>query len=925
MKRFWIGLAAGAAFFGMNAQEPGETAGTRKAAAWEGKGAIPGFQRLVVFETDAIGRKMPIRWGFDTAWNDYDNMLRGVRYSGADAVSCARVSFQPWAEITEKGVLPESLQKNLDARMATVGLIGKKVDIVLNLDGGENTVKSVYGGYKYENPDDPWWSPKEYIGNVEEQGPKWADLIDATAAAVEAKGYNVTTASPLNEPDLELNGTPIELFYEIAKSLKDADRYPRFKNIRISGGNTLNNDEALRWYEYNKEFLDEGNTHQLAGCFDTYASFFEKVRADGKHATADELHNVMEAMVGVEYGMQTGIWWGTAERARGEFMKASAGERLGYAENRDAWSAASVYRNPQGGIQAFVGCSERQAKPSAYNFVAADRAVFINGVGPLREYVVNLPGDPDGEYQSERQRNAEAVLDISAGEDVPPYVGGDCIIANVAYKMAVSVDGGALTDGKEIYISHYIGAADQIWTVSDVPEDQGGDFSYIFIRNTTGDTDKSLDDNNWNLEDGGKVICYGFSGSGVQQWALEYAGNGNFRIRNKFSSLYLTIDEWDSSTRVVQREYAETEAQLWRFISKDAEVEFEAPSAPENLSASTRSASIELKWAASEDAQPVTYTIARADGKDGSFTVVGRGVAATEFLDNSLAGDNTYRYKIMAEDASGNRSAYCAETAVDFTAARSGMTAHYLFDGSTEDAEENQLDILLCGKETYGKDMTGEGKAIVFSSGAFAQLPYSIFTTDEFTVGFWCRVTSPQEGRCLFSTGLGAGNALELYPWTDGGMQLRVACGERAGIVSGASPEAREWHHMAIVVSKDEISLYADGEECAGGDGKGARGALPANRMLTYIATDAERGKTFTGSVADMRVYDRALDAVEVRAMMAGASGVESVDAGVAEIISVEYYSASGLRLAAPAQNGVTIKRTSYSDGTVRIEKVLTR
>lgn len=909
----------------MNAQEAAGDEGSRSAAAWEGRVKIPVFQRRVVFETDAIGRKMPIRWGFDTAWNDYANMLRGVRYSGSDAVSCARVSFQPWAEITEKGVLPETLRKNLDARMATVGLIGKKVDIVLNLDGGENTVKSVYGGYKYENPEDPWWSPKEYIGDVAEQGPKWADLIDATAAAVEEKGYTVTTASPLNEPDLELNGTPIELFYEIAKSLKDTERYPRFKNIRISGGNTLNNDEALRWYEYNKEFLDEGNTHQLAGSFDTYASFFEKVRADGKHATADELHNVMEAMVGVEYGMQTGIWWGTAERARGEFMKASAGERLGYAENRDAWSAASVYRNPQGGLQAFAGCSERQAKPSAYNFVSADRAVFVNGAGPLREYVVNLPGDPGGAYQSELQRNAEAVLDITTGEDIPPYVSGDYIIANVGYRMAVSVDGGNLADGSDIYLYQYKGGDDQIWNVSDVPEHQGGDFSYKFIKNTTGATEKSLDDNNWNLEDGGKVICYGFSGSGVQQWALEYAGCGNFRIRNKYSSLYLTIDEWDSSARVVQREYADSDAQLWRFISKDAEVEFESPSEPARLTATARSASIALKWEASEDAQPVTYTIARADGEDGSFSVIGRGVATTEFLDNSLAGNNTYRYRIMAEDYAGNRSAYCSETKVDFASSRSGMIARYPFNGYTSDEEENQFDMLASGKVAYGKDMTGDGKAIVFSSGASGQLPYSIFTAEEFSVGFWCRVTSAQEGRCLFSTGLGSGNALELYPWKDGEMQLLTSDGDRTGIVSGKSPEAKEWHHLAIVVSEDKVSLYSDGVECGGGDGKGARAAMPANRMLTYIAADAERGKTFTGSVADMRVYDRALDAAEVRAMMAEASGVEAVGGGLAEIISVEYYSASGLRIAAPAQYGVTIKRTLYSDGTVRIEKVLTR
>ena len=110
-----------------------------------------------------------------------------------------------------------------------------------------------------------------------------------------------------------------------------------FKDVRICGGNTLNNDEALTWYNYLKDVLDEGNTHQLAGSFDRFAAFFTAVRANGHHATADEMHNVMEAMVGLEYGMQTGIWWGAAEYARGEFCKASQGERLAYAEHRNNW------------------------------------------------------------------------------------------------------------------------------------------------------------------------------------------------------------------------------------------------------------------------------------------------------------------------------------------------------------------------------------------------------------------------------------------------------------------------------------------------------------------------------------------------------------------------------------------------------------
>lgn len=891
------------------------------ASSWGLSPAAASFDRYVYFNPCDQGRKLPIFWGFDTAWNDYANMLRGVRYCGADVVDCARVSFQPWAEITQKGVLPEMLQKNLDARMQTVGLIGRKVDIVLNLDGGENTVKEVYGGYEYENPDDPWWSPKTYIGDVEVQGPKWADLIDATAAAVEAKGYRVITASPLNEPDLELNGTPIELFYQIAKSLKDFDRYPRMKDVRISGGNTLNNDEALRWYEYNKEFLDEGNTHQLAGCFDTYADFFRKVRDDGKYATADELHNVMEAMVGVEYGMQTGIWWGTAERARGEFMKASHGSRLGYAENRAAWSAASVYRSPSGALQAFVGCSERQAKPSSFNFVSADGPFFINGHGPLREYVVNVPGDPAGAYQSELQRNAEAVLDITRGSDIQPLVAGDYVIVNCGSRMSVGIAGGEAVDGAGIVQDASQGASGTTWNVEAVPENWGGDFSYHFIRTGSEGNLKSLDDNNWNLEEGGKVICYGFSGSSVQQWALEYAGEGAFRIRNKYSSLYLTADDSNAGSGICQRSLADSDMQLWRFIPAGAVVEFDSPSVPASLSAKANSASVELSWEASADAQDVAYSIVRADGDSDFFNTVARGVRSTSFLDNSLSGCDSYRYKVMAEDAAGNRSGFSAEAEVSVADVVPGEIARYAFEGNPADEGSNCFDMKVSGNVSYVSGYDEQTRAMVLSSGSWCQLPYSALASDEFSVSLWFRIVSALEGKCLFSTGSGDGHTLAFYPYLDGNAALIAGDGSADCMLSAESPAPKEWTHVAIVASADEMSLFVGGRQALQGDGRTMREALPEVRLLTYLCADTDRGNNLTASVADMRIYNKALSADEVKTL-ASASGVDATLAAGKEVLGVEYYTPAGCRIPAPAETGICIERTIFSDGTTATRKI---
>lgn len=864
---------------------------------------------FVFFNPYLPGVNLPIMWGFDTAWNSYANMLRGVRYSGSDAVGVARVSFQPWAEITQKGVLPETLRKNLDERMATVGLIGKKVDIVLNLDGGDNTIKEVYGGYRYENPDDPWWSPKEYIGDVKEQGPRWADLIDATAAAVLEHGYRVITASPLNEPDLELNGTPKELFLEIARNLKDHEVYPRFRDIRISGGNTLNNDEAMPWYDYLSEYLDEGNTHQLAGSFDNYVAFFRKVREDGKYATADELHNVMEAMVGVEYGMQTGIWWGSAEQARGEFMKASFGERLGYAENRTAWSAASVYRAPGGKLQGFLGCSERQARPSVFSFVSLDGPVFVNGYGPAREYSVSLPADPDGAYQTELQRNAETVVAIETGTDIRPAINGEYALVNRASHKVLGGRDGSTADGSHICQADYTQAADQLWNVTPVPHNIGGDFSYFFIRNSS--TGQAMDNCDWNLNPGGIVIAYGPGNNAVQQWALEYDGDGWFHIRNKHSALYLECVSEAAGTDVVQNERGDSESQQWRLIPAGAPIEFEAPAVPQALTASARNASVCLKWDAVADNGPVTYAVLRAEKGSDRYNTIARGIEETAFVDNSV-DSREYSYRVFAEDASGNRSEACAP--VSASAAGTGLIAHFPLEKDAADMGPNAFSLYSASALSFRSD------ALFMRGQQYLQLPYSLCGHDRLTVMMTAMRSTPTDGLVLFSTGCGPEKYLDLSLYDNGTVTLRRMTGQSEETVAGPAVDTRVPAHLAVVLEGETASLYVDGK---------VYGTIPvsglelSDRMLSYIGRGQKLSNTyFAGSVSDLKVYNRALSAEEIAAEASGA-GVAETDSISRVVKEVEYYTPLGVRISAPASDGITIVRTIYSDGSAKVERRL--
>ena len=172
-------------------------------------------------------------------------------------------------------------------------------------------------------------------------------MMDLHTRYFQDAGYEVISVAPFNEPDYSYTGQGTrEDFYKIAVGLR---ANPRFENIRICGGNTLNCDEALLGITISKNNLMREIPISLpVNSMVTLISTRRFARME-KMAMNDEMHNVMEAMVGLEYGLQTGIWWGSAEYARGEFCKISrGGERLAYTEHRPNWTAASVYRSKDG-------------------------------------------------------------------------------------------------------------------------------------------------------------------------------------------------------------------------------------------------------------------------------------------------------------------------------------------------------------------------------------------------------------------------------------------------------------------------------------------------------------------------------------------------------------------------------------------------
>ena len=831
--------------------------------------AQPIPDRTVLFNVSDTGVSRPLTWGLDIAWISKENILRGIAFMGANKVNIVRSSFTPTDSLLN-GDLKSAQLATLNQRFAIMDLLGPNTVVMLNDD----------------NPTVASW----YKGNASH----WAQLIDVTTRRVQAHGRKVVSVAPFNEPDNTSTGQgSITDFYNIAGELKNN---PRFDSIRISGGNTLNTDQSLVWYNPLKTRLDEGNTHQLAGSFDNYATFFTTVRANNDHATNDELHNVMEAMVGVEYGMQTGIWWGTAELARGEFVKASDGKRLGYAEHRPNWTAASVYRGPDGKVQAFGGTSERQATTTTYRFVSKDRDVYYDGYGPQREYTMVMPG---GTGYQVGQTNAERVVSITTGDDIRPAINGRYVLVNRNSGKVLQVAGGSTVAGANLVQGNIsTGATYQQWNVTPVDSRIGGDFSYFTFINVK--SSLAVDLLNFSLDNGGTIDAWTDNKNAAQQWYLDYAQDGWFYIRSRYSAKCLGVSNALLGTNVQQYDKNGGTNQQWRFLPVGAPVEFVSPGAPVNLVATPNAVSIRLDWTANTETDVAGYTIFRSDSADGIYNTIARNVKTTSFVDNTTTENKPYFYSIKAVDNSLNRSAYSNQVTATATG-NNDLVAHLQFDGNTMDSTIN-----LNHSASYGTISYVDGKVAkaISLNGAntFVQLPANVANHKEITIAAWVYWKGSTLGQRIFDFGNDNTQYMYLSPkMTMGGFHFAIKNGGAEQSLNAPTLSIGVWSHVAVTVGASGASMYLNGVQVAQSNAI-TISPLDFKPVLNYIGRSQSTYPLLNGFIDDFRIYNYALSANEI----AQISGIVS---GVADVKSSNE---SGLSLwPTPANDLLNVKYTS--------------
>lgn len=568
----------------------------------------------IEFRTDAKGKKVPLtHWGLDTAWPVPDHVRRGMMYMGKENLDIIRVSF-PIDQPLVNGELPASKDSHFTDRLEIAKIAG---DLPLTML--PDTEKGVHPWYKNGRDVDPQ---------------KWAQLI---AAAQRKYGKKMQSIEPFNEADYGWGQGPVSNYTAVLAALA---KHPDFQGVEFGGPSTLNCDAALRWYEPNKAFLHRGTTHSLGGTFDSYINFFKQVLADGKVADNPEAHNLVEVISGAEYGLQSAIWWETAELARGEFVRAVHGEQLAYAEDRTRWSAAAVYRAPAGHLQGFLGCSERMGEITRYRFVSLDRPVFFNGDGPRREWTFPI------------RRHGEYVVNITWGADTPRTVSGRHLLVNRKTGQVLTLPAQNADAADLRNLGQTTAKEQQLWEIAPFVA-PWGDQSYFTVHTVAGNKPLALSSRTH--DEKAKIQLGNGGGPGADHWYFEYAGQNNYYIRNRYSTQCLTPE--DGKQTLVQIPKNGGDAQLWRLMPADAgRVEFDAPRPPVELTATPRTKAVELRWTASPDSDVATYTVLRTSQPNGAYEIIARDITSTTFTDTDTTPGTIWHYVVQAVDRCLNTS-----------------------------------------------------------------------------------------------------------------------------------------------------------------------------------------------------------------------------------------------------------------------------
>ncbi len=200
------------------------------------------------------------------------------------------------------------------------------------------------------------------------------------------------------------------------------------------------------------------------------------------------------------------------------------------------------------------------------------------------------------------------------------------------------------------------------------------------------------------------------------------------------------------------------------------------------------------------------------------------------------------------------------------TAVKDDLVSYWSFNKADIDGEVVKDSFGSNHGVMKGKPKIVEGKvgeALEFDGSSYVEVPdnKSLQLWETYTLEAWIFQKESRSSRIIdkITAGTADGPHLDTHP----GTKLRSCAGNCFSTNSDHS--LNEWHHAAMTFDKGKVILYRNGK--ADGEGK-TDSPLKGNTLSLKIAADSNGQNLFVGIIDEVRVYNRALRADEIKQNM---------------------------------------------------------
>ncbi|GEK78813.1 hypothetical protein ABA31_01640 [Agrococcus baldri] len=258
------------------------------------------------------------------------------------------------------------------------------------------------------------------------------------------------------------------------------------------------------------------------------------------------------------------------------------------------------------------------------------------------------------------------------------------------------------------------------------------------------------------------------------------------------------------------------------------------------------------------------------------------------YADETVESGQTYNYRVRVSDADGN-STQSDWTPV--TIAEPGSTPAYSLSVLDDDPLHywplgepsgsagidwgggNDLTVTGASRTTQGQATDGSTDATSFSgsSGSYASTRTAESGMGEYSIEAWFRTTSSQGGKIVGfgdrATGSSSSYDRHIYLSGNGTVTFGNYPGEVRVVQSGSGYNDGQWHHVAGTLGPDGMTLWVDGvrigtrADTTSAQSYSGYWRVGGDNLGSWPNVNAQY---LNGTIADVAVYDRALDRAEI-------------------------------------------------------------